>query len=202
MSLLASRADFEPATPEEGAAALYYNPADGQGYRAYPFFQERLDALKGRAAPNGQKLAVWGCGWGYLVQLAVQAGYDAYGFDASTYAVNKAKALSPALAGRFFVRDALVSGDVNGARGDAGLRGKNAFALLVTEDLLTCMSDAEVGACLPLLRGICSANLLHIVTVADPTATQDSRVNWKAPAQWKALLSPPDVVCGADGVQL
>jgi hypothetical protein len=203
VSLLATQQDFEPANATEGASALYYQPADGSGYTVdSPYFQVRIDQLKGRAAPNNQKLAIWGCGWGSLVNVAVGAGYDAYGFDASAYAISRGKAVLPAIAGRLFQRDALISADVTASRGDAGIRGGARFALLVTEDLLTCMSDAEVNTTLPLLRGVCSANLLHLVSLLDTTTTQDGRINWKTAAQWKALLSPPDQVADALGVVL
>lgn len=194
MSLLATQADFEGG----GAGALYNNPI----YYEYPFFQERIDALKGRAAPNNQRLAIWGCGWGYLVQLAVTAGYDAYGFDASSYAITKGQAVLPSIANRLFVRDALVSADVTAAKSDAGIKGHNNFALLVTEDMLTCMSDTEISTTLPLLRGICASNLLHILSVADGGGINpDPRINWKTKAQWAALLEPPDVCVDPNGVQ-
>ena len=193
MSLLATQQDYEPANPTEGATALYYSPADGAGYDiTMEMFQNNINALKQKLAPAGQKLAVWGCGFGSTVNLAVQAGYDAFGFDASTYAINRGKTLLPAIAARLFVRDALVSADVTGAKRDAGITGARQFALLATEDLLTCMSDAEVITALPLLRGVCSTNLLHMVTPLDPTAVQDQRINWKTTAQWKAIVSPPD----------
>ena len=199
MSLLATASDFEPANPTQGATALYYQPADGSGYDpTWPMFTARINALKGRTAPNNQKLAIWGCGWGSLVNLAVEAGYDAYGFDASSYAITKAKATFPVIATRLFVRDALKSADVTASKSDAGIHGQSKFAVLVTEDVLPCMSDQEITLTLPLLRGVCSANLLHMVTPLDPWAQQnglnDPRINWKTDAQWKALLSPPDVV--------
>jgi len=207
--LLATQQDFEPANPSEGAAALYYEPNQplGTGYRQFSFFQARIDQLKGRIAPNNQKLAIWGCAWGFLVQDAVTAGYDAYGFDASAYAINKGKQIMPAnIASRLFQRDATVSADVTASRNDAGLKGNTRFALLVTEDMFTCLTDAEINTALPLLRGVCSANLGHMVLPLEQTGNGqpgDPRINWKSIAQWKALLSPPDQVIGAvDGVVL
>lgn len=203
MSLLATQQDFEPANPTEGGSALYYQPADGTGYRIdFAYFQARVSALKQRLAPNGQKLAIWGCGWGSLVNLAVQAGYDAYGFDASAYAISRGQTILPAIAARLFVRDALNSADVTASATDAGIHGGNPrFTLLVTEDLLTCMSDAEVQTTLPLLRASCTTNLLHMVTPVDPWAQSnglnDQRINWKSDADWKAIVSPPDVTYDA-----
>lgn len=200
MTLLARREDFEPATSAERAAALY-----SEGMLDYPFFAERIAALRTRFAPTGQKLAIWGCGFGYLVAKAVAAGYDAFGYDASAYAITRAKAIHPTVAARFFVRNALVSGDMTPSRRDAGLPGAQRFPIVVTEDLLTCLTDAEIPTALTNLRGIASANLLHIVWPLDPTAAQDPRVTWKpigtaqpAPAgSWRALLSPPDLVYDA-----
>lgn len=186
MTLLASAALFEQA------GGLYWNPATNEGYRQYPFFQDRIDNLKQRFAPNNQKTAIYGCGWGYLVQLAVAAGYDAFGFDASAYAINKAKALFPALATRFFVRNATVSADVTASKNDAGLKGNARFSILMTEDMLTCLTDQEITTCLPLLRGVCGNNLLHLVTLLDTSTVQDVQCNWKTAAQWKAIISPPD----------
>lgn len=201
MSLLAQRTDFEPANPTEGAGALYYDPNNGNGYSEIMAntITVRLNNLRQRFAPNNQKTAIWGSGFGSLVNLAVAAGYDAHGYDASQYAIDKAVALYPAISTRFHLRDALVSTDMTPARRDAGLQGAQRFAILVTEDLLDCMSDAEINTALPLLRGICSANLLHIITPPNPPYTGDPRVNWKTIDQWKALLSPPDVVALPDG---
>lgn len=42
--------------------------------------------------PTGKLLDV-GCAFGYVVELALQKGYDAYGFDPSSFAVQKAGAL-------------------------------------------------------------------------------------------------------------
>lgn len=193
--LLASAADFEPATPAERAAALYWEPSAGVGYREYPFFQQRIDKLIGRAAPNNQKTIICGCGWGYLVAKAVAAGYDAYGGDASSYAISKAQALFPALASRFVVADLTTTAGVNAVRSAAGLVGQQRFALGVTEDLLTVLTDTEISNCLSAVRNRVNSNLLHIVTLLDPESPfQDPRLNWKTAAQWLALLSPPDVV--------
>lgn len=196
MSLLATREDFEPANPTEGAAALYYDKQTlgGYGETMGECIQMRIDALKGRFAPNNQKTAIWGCGWGWLVNLAVTAGYDAYGFDASSYAINKGKSLYPSIANRLFLRNALTAADVTASKSDAGIHGQTRFTLLVTEDLLDVMSDAEINTTLPLLRGISQANLLHIVTPSGVGTNPDPRINWKTAAQWHALLSPPDVV--------
>jgi hypothetical protein len=195
VSLLATIEDFEQG-------GLYGHPDGRDTYGRYVMFGMRVTELSHRFAPNGQKLAIWGCGWGYLVDEAVTLGYDAYGFDAAAYAINKGKAELPQIASRLFVRDALVASDVDAARGDAGIHGNRSFALLVTEELLTSMSDAEIAVTLPLLRGISQANLLHIVSISAGNPTEDSRCNWKTAAEWVALLEPPDVAVDPQGAQL
>lgn len=199
MSLLATRADFEPADSTEGASALYYQPADGSGYRAdYPFFQVRAGHLKKHQAPAGQKVAIWGCGWGSLVKLAVEAGYDAYGFDGSSYAIERGRAVHPEIAARLFLRDATTATDVDLSRADAGLHGQARFALLVTEDMLSCMPDAEIAIALSLLRGA-GAALVHVVTpAAGPEGARDARLNWKPQDEWASLVAPDALVDATD----
>lgn len=188
--LLASAADFEPVTLNQTDQPLYW-----PGYREYPFFASRLEALRGRFAPAGQKLAICGCGWGYLVEKCVAAGYDAYGLDFSSYAINKAQALFPALASRFLLTDCTNGASMNAARVAMGLPGNKKIDLAVTEDLLPCLSDAEITAALAAIRGQVSANLLHIVTLANPTSlSNDPRLNWKTGPEWLAICSPPDLV--------
>jgi len=200
VSLLATPADFEPANENEGANALYYRPHDGSGYdHQAEYFNARIAWLKSFAPPTNQKIAVWGCGWGTLVKLAVEAGYDAFGFDAADYAVTKGKGVHAPHAGRLFKRDALLSGDTTGSKRDAGLKGQAKFAVVVTEDLLTCMGDNEILTTLPLLRSI-ATTCAHMITPEDPWASEnglnDFRINWKPPADWKAMLAP-DVVFDA-----
>lgn len=189
-------------TQAERQGGLYGYPADSSTwYQRYAIFQTRVDELIGRFAPNNQKLAIWGCP-GYLVDFAVTAGYDAYGFDIEPDAIAFGQSECPNVANRLFVRDATSSADTDASRGDAGLHGNQRFALLVTEDLLTCLTDAEIGIALPLLRGICTSNLLHILSITDDGGMNlDPRINWKSKAEWLALLTPPDVCVDPRGVQ-
>lgn len=185
MPVWATAADFE----QGGTGALYDPP-----YSRFPFFQTRLDGLKQRFAPSGQKLLVVGCGFGYLVDDAVTAGYDAWGVD-NAYAIGKAKALLPAIASRLIVADALTASTLDSAAKTAGLKGGTPkWPLLVTEDVLPCMSDAEVQTALTNLRARCSTNLLHFVTCGDGGPECDPRLTWKSIDGWRTVLCPPDVV--------
>lgn len=198
MSLLATQADY--GLPDGTPGVLY-----SQGYQDFPFFQSRLDSLKQRFAPTGQTLLIAGCGFGYLVNLAINAGYNAFGIDGSSWAINQGKTLLPAIASKLAVADITVANQVDAASKTFGLKGGTPkYALLLTEDVLPCLSDAEITTALTVLRARSTANLLHMVTPGNPgDPGLDSRLNWKplgeettpAPAgSWRALLCPPDVV--------
>jgi hypothetical protein len=201
MPVLASRAKFEPATEAEREGAWYTD-----GYHEYPFFAARIADLKGRYAPNGQKTLVVGAGWGYLVQLGREAGYDAWGCDASSYAVSRD------VTGGFMLQaDALSDASIRTVLTAMGVTGANPRCdLLVTEDLLSCLSDPEITQALTVLRARCRTNLLHLVTCLRPDwwppelteaerrardlAIRDSALTWKTLAEWEAILTPPDLV--------
>lgn len=197
MSLLATQADY--GLPDGTPGVLY-----SQGYQDFPFFQARINTLKQKFAPNGQTLLIAGCGFGYAVNYAVNAGYNAFGIDGSTFAINEGKSLLPAIASRLAVADITVANQVDTASRSFGLKGGTPkYALLMTEDVLPCLSDAEIQTALTVLRARSSSNLLHLVTPGNPgDPGLDSRLNWKPlgegatiPAgSWRALLCPPDIV--------
>jgi len=209
--IIATRPLFEPADEVERNSAWY-----SSGYADSPLFQGRVNELSRRFAPSGQKLLIVGCGFGYLVDKAVTLGYDAWGIDASAYAINRGKEVLPAIASRLIVADALVDAQVKAAATAAGIPGANPrFELLVTEDLLTCLTDTEVTTALTVLRGRSRTNLLHIVTCIRPDwwpetteaerrardlATRDPSMNWKTLTEWRAILTPPDVVMDSQGL--
>jgi SAM-dependent methyltransferase len=189
VSLLATAADFE----QEGG--LYWPP-----YSRFPFFQTRVDELKQRYAPAGQRLLVVGCGYGYLVDDCVAAGYDAYGIDASAYAIGKGQTLLPGIASRLTVADALDAAALDQAAKGWGLKGGTPkWTLLITEDCLPCMTDTEVQTALTNLRARCTTNLAHVVTCGDPAVDKvDPRINWKSVDGWRTVLCPPDVVADSE----
>lgn len=55
-------------------------------------FIAALKASDGSLATTAPRLLDIGCAYGYFVELAIRAGYDAYGIDPSTHAAAKAKA--------------------------------------------------------------------------------------------------------------
>lgn len=70
--------------------SAYANYKDDKPYivRNMKKFLSRVRSFK----PSGKLLDV-GCAMGFFVELALSAGYDAYGFDPSEYATSKAKKL-------------------------------------------------------------------------------------------------------------
>jgi SAM-dependent methyltransferase len=98
-----------PTPSDETLRALYeteaYFDGGGSGYSEYESqeaeylstFREDVRRIK-EFVPSGKVLEV-GCGYGYFLQCAVEAGYDAYGIDLSPSAVKWA---SERLPGRVF----------------------------------------------------------------------------------------------------
>lgn len=192
MSLVANQADY--GLPDGTPGVLY-----SAGYHQFPFFQTRIDDLKQRFAPTGQTLLIAGCGFGYLVNFAIQAGYNAFGIDASSWAINQGQTLIPSIASKLAVADITVATQVDAASKTFGLHGGTPkYALLLTEDVLSCLSDAEIQTALTVLRARCTTNLLHLVTPGVAGPGLDSRMNWKTIDGWRAVLCPPDIVGDCD----
>jgi hypothetical protein len=148
-------------------------------YRRYDFFAQRAAWIHA-TVPTG-KLLVAGCGWGYLVDELVKLGRDAWGIDASSYCAGKG--IAP---GRVLTRSALVRADVNAAKTAAGIAGGGKFAAGITEDLLPCLTVAEITSALGELRRACTS-LLHIVTPGDGSAQPPGRVpemTWRSHQEW------------------
>lgn len=179
---LATQADFEQG-------GLYTS------YRRYPFFAERAAAVV--AAYGSVKTLVVGCGWGYLVDELLRLGVDAWGIDASLYAITKGKAVAgmlPATLTRLSVADATNRTQLTAVRTTAGLVGSARFGLVVTEDMLPMLTDAEVTTAVTECRRI-ATNMLHIVTPGTATdASKLTALNWKSTAAWKALVAPDAVM--------
>lgn len=84
----------------------YFHGEGGSGYQDYAgqrqeyraTFREEVARLAACVAPGARVLDV-GCGYGYFLDQAAAAGYDAYGLDASGAAVEKAREVAP---GRVF----------------------------------------------------------------------------------------------------
>lgn len=192
MGRLASAGDFE-------GGGLYTQ------YQRYPFFGWRAEWLIQRYGTAGKWL-IAGCGWGYLVDELVKLGVDAWGIEAAAYATTKALAEVPNVASRIVLADATNRSQIAAARTTAGLTGNQRFSVLVTEDLLPMLSDAEASTAISEARRV-ATNIVHIVTALRPnevaadsiaTGQRSPVVTWKTMAQWKALAGV-DTVLNAEG---
>ncbi len=180
---LATAARFEPGGD-------WYS----EGYRRFPFFAERA-AWVHATAPAGNIL-VAGAAYGYLVDELAKLGRDAWGIDASAYAVERA-----VVPGRILQRSALVRADLTAARTAAGLAGASRFAAGVTEDLLPCLTVAEVANALGELRRACTT-LLHIVTPGDGQAQPPGRapeMTWRTVNDWRQIVGADPVYSAEAG---
>lgn len=208
MARLATAADFEGQMPD----SLYTL------YERFPFFAWRadyVDRLWDRLKRRGTlaasltraqtKIAVAGAAYGYLVEELTARGFDAWGFDASAYAIGKMQtSVNLTTRGRVLQKDLLVSSQVTDVRRAAGLTGQNRFHLGITEDVLPVMSDAEIAQAIGVARSA-SLALLHIVTAHQDTSVHIAPLNWKTLDGWVQSLTPtngsmPDWLLDAEGV--
>lgn len=199
-------------------------------YGRYPFFAERAKWADGQTAA-GNKIGVAGCGWGYLVDELRKLNRDAYGFDAASYATAKWTGIRPTEPSRVVVASALTRTQMTSFRSTTvGMAGSALIPLIVTEDLLPALADAEVTTALTELRRI-ATKLIHVCTcaasqydmmtrqqratlsVADRTtaertadatdvAVRSADFNWKTHAAWKALVGAELVMNAEGGVVL
>lgn len=162
--------------------------SDGTIYSAYgdaPAFAARADWLIGQYGTAGRWL-IAGCGWGFLVQALRARGVDAYGVDASAWAIAQAP---------LEIQGRLSVGDCADASAMAQL---GAFAVVVTEDMLPMAeSEAEVAAVLAALRPI-AGRLCHIVTMEHPGDQHTAALLWRDGDGWAALVAPDDLICACD----
>jgi hypothetical protein len=131
---------------------------------------------------DGRKVLIAGCAAGYTIERLVVAGVDAYGLDISGHIVGQ----SPVPA-RIVVGDALTRAALNETKALAGLRANQRADLLVTEDLLPCLTDTEITAGLVEWRRH-AAQVLHRVSVGD----YEGGYNLKTLEEWRSTVGQSD----------
>jgi SAM-dependent methyltransferase len=183
----------------DGAPGVLYTQYDP----AASYLIDRAASIRGKFTNTSTKILVAGCGPGSLVKMLTDLGYtDVWGCDLSTDLINYGKTLYPAIASRLLVANCLNNSgntlpSMTGVRRAAGLTGNNRFALCITDDLLTVMSDAEVATCLTVLRATAST-LLHVLWPIHPGLEQDPSLNWKTvPAGWQTTIGGGEWVMNA-----
>lgn len=163
-------------------------------YRDYDAFAQRMAQFVNLGVVKTRKIGIAGVGFGYLLQRMVLDGYtDAWGFDASSYAIAEAQNVltNQTAKDRLMVADALVSGDMTAFKSFAGLQGGQRFNYIFSEEMLSCAaSDAEVTTMVNNLGAI-AQTVIHLVTPSDENAgVVDDTLGlmWKTGAEWKALV--------------
>lgn len=130
----------------------------------------------------GKKVLVLGCAYGYLVKYLVSLGVDAYGLDISSFAISQAP---PEIASQVFVGDARLESSYTQAKTLAGLTKPNdKFDLIVDEDMVVCLTDAEAVTLCTLGKKY-SSMLYHLIDVSPHLAQW---YNLHTVAQWKTLV--------------
>ncbi len=156
-----------------------------------------IAALESKGLVQGQRIALVGCGFGWMAERFNELGYGPIAngtsagrivsVDTSTWiqANKAANAVVP-----------ILNSDINGATGRRALKaalGSNNQIIdwSISEDVLPVLTDLECAPFASALRQL-STNVAHWVSVG--TVSVDPRLNWKTLEQWKALMSPDFVV--------
>ena len=158
---LACREDFE----EEGG--LYWPPFSDYGHH-----RARAELLADRV-PGGRVLIV-GCAWGHTVRHCLDLGLDAWGMDASDYAL----------------ANCVVPGRV--VKGDATCECPDGpWDLIATEDMMPMLDQGEIVAAKDNLAQY--GPVLHWVTPAPPEPHPSIQTVLSGD-EWAALLAPQEVL--------
>jgi len=204
MAVLATQARFE-----QGG---WYS-----SYTRYPFFAERAAWINSLGTTG--KIAVAGCGWGYLVDELRKLGRDAYGFDISSYATAKFSSIRPTEVSRVVTADALNATQMTTfRRTTCGLSGSTKIPLIVTEDMLPALfvsgnptqTETDTTTALTQMRAN-GTRVVHIVTCAVPTVpggtvvaaadltARSTDLVWRTHQGWKDRIGNSETVLNAEG---
>ncbi len=181
----------------EGGAGAWYSDFSTAG----PLLAaSRVPWYLAQAPAAPAKIAIAGSGWGHSIKALRDAGRDASGFDASSYASLKYVTLEAGQAGRNATASVLNATQMtNYRRNTAGLSGSTKIPLMVSEDMLPCLTDAEVTTALTRMRDN-ATKVIHVVTCAvasdaDPLVVRagdlDARVSemlWLTHQAWYARI--------------
>lgn len=194
---------------------MYYNTSAGTGYNApgrRAIYQRRRDVIASQfGPPDGRSLSIAGCGYGYLVDELTDDGWtNCAGFDDGVWCLTRILAGELPASKKLLVVKADVLDETGPestqtVKQQFGITGQNKIDLVISEDLLPCLSDAELTTALENMRDM-ATSVAHIVTVVDtdqngqefqPPGTYMSaadlhpgqELNWKTAAAWKELVS-------------
>lgn len=171
MSFVHERQDYEGGVYSEYGSSMqpYWSRAN------------QLDGIFG--ACRKKSVLVAGCGYGFLVQTLMERNgfVDAWGCDASEFAVSMAsESLPHEYAKRIFIADARdLTRD---------------YSVIVSEDLLPCSESEEEARGMALAMAERSRMVAHFITPVSYNTKQDPRFLWRSPERWKEIVGPFQVV--------
>lgn len=132
---------------------------------------------------TGRKVLIVGCAFGYMIEYLLALGVDPYGIDVSSYAIGQA---DPSIASRVYTGDATQDAVVKAAKQAFGMKRNDRFDLIVSEDLLVCLTDAEAQAADQAWR----ANAQQVGHRVTTHPIVGGWYNIHMLAEWRALLGP------------
>lgn len=177
----------------EGASVSNPNPA---GYSKYTrdllpwswYAQVIRDELVSQGIdPSGEKVLIVGCAYGYTIEYLVDNwNVDAYGMDVSSWAVNQADTAT-SYGGRIYQGDITANNAVKDIQ-KATPGGK--FAVIMTESVLSCLTDAEAQTATDQCRNEAQQTAVHRVWSTDGSDINTDYYNGKSLAEWQSLCDP------------
>ena len=170
---LACREDFE----EEGG--LYWPP-----FQDYPHFAERAEYLSQHYRPGS--VLIVGAAYGFTVKHCRDNGVEAWGMDASAWALEQAQVHCPEAVPYLIHGDVTKAQDVRRAAQQAGVQR---FTVAVTEDLMPMLAEDEITTACAQLRRI-AREVLHWVTPKPSHTPHPSLVSVKTGDEWQQRLAP------------
>jgi hypothetical protein len=158
-----------------------------------------VEALVRVGLQKGQRIALIGCGFGWMAEQLVELGYGPIAdgtasgrivnVDTSTW-IHANKANNAVIE--------ILNQNINASTGRRAV--KSAFGSpnavidwAISEDVLPILTDSEVSPFCSALRQA-AVNVAHWVSVLYPEADQDTRMNWKTLADWKTLVAPDHLI--------
>lgn len=172
----------------------YYNGGGSIGgydnYSATTYYSETAEMLATKFLERSgllgidlvnKKVLVVGCAYGFLVKYLIALGVQAYGMDFSSYAISQAPV---ELAGRVMLGDARLDADFQSAKTMAELTKQQNFDMIIDEDMICCLTDAEAVTFRTLLMKY-SNYVIHLIDLAP------NLINWynfHTIAEWKAIV--------------
>lgn len=135
------------------------------------------------------KVGIIGCGYGWIANnIALIAGCTVAAVDTSTY-IQSGKLANADI--EIINADVSSNNGRNQVKQALGITGNNKADFIITEDVITDLTDAECQQLSTFLHNL-SDNVVHWTSVLQPekiaSGHQDPSYNWKSIADWKALL--------------